>query len=447
MLVVHVVATTSGVCHRVASSWLLCGRLGRSRHLHVVGTGDFASWPSSLSSNRCACSRQRPAACALCEKETVEWLASEAPAAMAPPQSSEGKGVPQALLAGEVGKIVSELQARMASYFGQFGHLIGNTGAWSRSCSAVTAAAPEASGGARRAARIMHACAAAGELAVAVVLGTVDATINEQGGVLAKRETAEQVRARARCMPNAGMQPRALCACMQPRALCACLLAAAAVPPPLVPNCRCSCHCRCRCQQDMMALLSASLQARLTHLASLTAGCDDDAARRHVASALQLELERLAAVPFGVPLLHAIGCVKASARAAWHALTNARATAHVRLLPTSLCPSACCRRAYCRAAETAQGNLLVQGVKNLADTVSHKVHCDAQRMGTCRVTQQRIEPTLAHEHALHSHARRPGRVLGCSRQGRASRSSVMATASSTRLCRCRRRRAWSAWRS
>jgi hypothetical protein len=32
-----------------------------------------------------------------------------------------------------------------------------------------------------------------------------------------------------------------------------------------------------------------------------------------------------------------------------------------------------CRRAYCRVSDSWRGNLLVQGLRNVADNISHKV--------------------------------------------------------------------------
>lgn len=62
----------------------------------------------------------------------------------------------------------------------------------------------------------------------------------------------------------------------------------------------------------MIDALSMGLQNRLTHLASLVAGCEDGSdggedAEKLVRAALQAELDRLVQVPFGVPLLHEIG--------------------------------------------------------------------------------------------------------------------------------------------
>ncbi|WIA28185.1 hypothetical protein OEZ86_010748 [Tetradesmus obliquus] len=97
-------------------------------------------------------------------------------------------------------------------------------------------------------------------------------------------------------------------------------------------------------EKDMMAALSKALASRLTHLASLVPAdgsslSDEDAAAAEAAvkAALQAELDRLVQVPFGVPLLHEIG------------------------------------RAYCRVSDSWRGNLLVQGLRNVADNISHKV--------------------------------------------------------------------------
>lgn len=42
-------------------------------------------------------------------------------------------------------------------------------------------------------------------------------------------------------------------------------------------------------------------------------------------------------------------------------------------LKNLVCLPAACSRSYQRVSDTWRGNLLVQGIKNLADAVSHKV--------------------------------------------------------------------------
>eukprot|EP00775_Hariotina_reticulata_P003555 gene3556-3824_t len=100
-------------------------------------------------------------------------------------------------------------------------------------------------------------------------------------------------------------------------------------------------------EKDMIDMLSRSMVVRLLHLVQLakdTTPCEKDvnpddpdaAVRQALQKVLQPELDRLVGVPFGVPLLHEIG------------------------------------RVYVRAGDSWRGNLLVQGVKNLADAISHK---------------------------------------------------------------------------
>lgn len=79
-------------------------------------------------------------------------------------------------------------------------------------------------------------------------------------------------------------------------------------PPPPPP----------KTKQDMIALLSQGLAARLTHFVTQVkaqqqeqyeqdAGLDIDLAEEVLRGALKAELDRLVQVPFGVPLLHEIG--------------------------------------------------------------------------------------------------------------------------------------------